>query len=63
MLQDVREKVPGAENEMAASSASLECLGERGKLECEGEGEEDGEGISPQVGEFTRTNTDMTLVE
>lgn len=63
MLQDVREKAIGAENEMAASSASLESLGKRGTLECEGKDEEDGEGISPQVGKFTRTDTDMTLVE
>ena len=54
----------GAEDNVAASGSSSERLGGREMVENVGKDEEDGEGYLPQAGDgFTRTNTDVTLVD
>lgn len=51
-----------AEEDVATSSCSPETKKMKGSLECVGKDEEDGGAFLPQVGEFTRTNTDVTFV-
>ena len=54
----------GAQDEVAASGSSSERSGGREIVEYMGKDEEDGEGCLPQVGDgFTRTNTEVTLVD
>lgn len=55
------------EDEMCGSSSSSEKTSKREMFECVGkeneDKDEDGGSFLPQVGEFTRTNTDVTLVD
>ena len=55
------------EDEMSGSSSSSEKTSKREISECVGkeneDKDEDGGSFLPQVGEFTRTNTDVTLVD
>ena len=61
---DVRGNGVGAEDKGATSISSSEGLGGRDNVECVGKDEEDGEGYLPRVGDgFTRTNTEVTLVD
>ena len=54
----------GAEDKLAPSGSSTERLGGREIVEYVGRDEEDGERCLPQVGDgFTRTNTEVTLVD
>lgn len=52
---------------MSGSSSSSEKTSKREMFECVGkenkDKDEDGGSFPPQVGEFTRTNTDVTLVD
>lgn len=52
---------------MSGSSSSSEKTSKREMFECVGkeneDKDEDGGSLLPQVGEFTRTNTDVTLVD
>lgn len=51
-----------AKNEVATTNFSSEKRAVEGTSECAGKDEEDGGGFLPQFGDFTRTNTDVTLV-
>ena len=61
---DVRGNGVGAEDKGAASISSSTRFGGRDNVEYVGKDEENGEGYLPQVGDgFTRTNTEVTLVD
>lgn len=58
------EEGVGVEDRVAASDSSSERLGGMEMVEYMGKDEEDGEACLPQVGDgFTRTNTEVTLVD
>ena len=60
----VREESFSGEDKMAASRSSSERMGGMESVEYVGKDEEDGEGCLPQMGDgFTRTNTEITLVD
>ena len=60
----VRGEGVGAEDRVAALDSSSERLGGMKMVEYMGKDEEDDEGCLPQVGDrFTRTNTEVTLVD
>ena len=50
------------DEEPASSPVPLKSI-ESERVECVAKDDPDGGGFWPRVGEFTRTNTDMTLVE
>ena len=64
---DKRGDTVGAEDEISGPSSSSEKTNKREMFECVGKENEDkdegGRRFLPQVGEFTRTDTDVTLVE
>ena len=61
---DGRGNGVSAEDKGITSVSSSERLGGRGIIEDVGKDEEDGEGYLPQMGDgFTRTNTEVTLVD